>query len=112
MDNTPEVDVFGDLPESSSAEQDKAAKDDPRELARFLAKTIDFSLAQILTFVTVFLLSFGYGIVFVGLMGWPFDESLLTGPIFMGVYLLLHAVLFVFAEAFCISVLAERPARR
>lgn len=111
MDKTPEIDVFGDLPESSSAAQDKAAKDDPREWARFLAKSIDFSLAQILTFAAVFLLSFGYGIIFVGLMGWPFDESLLTGPIFVVVYLFLHAILFVFAEAFCISVFGGTPGK-
>ena len=111
MDKTPEIDVFGDLPESSSAAQDKTTRDDPREWARFLAKTIDFSLAQILTFAAVFLLSFGYGIIFVGLMGWPYDESLLTGPVFVVVYLFLHAILFVFAEAFCISVFGGTPGK-
>lgn len=44
-------------------------------------------------------------------MGWPFDESLLTGPIFIPVYLFLHAILFVLAEAFCISVFGGTPGK-
>ena len=111
MDKTPEIEVFGDLPETYERASENAGTDDPREWARFLAKSIDFSLSQILTIAALILVSFGYGILFVGLLGWPYDESFFESPLFFGLYLLGHTIIFVLAEAFCISVFGGTPGK-
>ena len=110
MSTSPDIDVFGEAPEGERPRIDLAAEHKPRIWARFLAKWIDFYLCLIPSFAIMMGLIFIYGFV-ATLLAWPMDEAFFDGYIFVGVFLVLHALTFTVLEAFCVSQLGNTPGR-
>ena len=110
MSISPDIDVFGEAPEGERPRIDLTAEHKPRIWARFLAKWIDFYLCLIPSFAIMMGLIFVYGFVAV-LLGWPVDESIFDGYIFVGVFLVFHALVFTVLEAFCVSQMGNTPGK-
>ena len=110
MSTSPDIDVFGEAPEGERPRIDLAAEHKPRIWARFLAKWIDFYLCLIPSFAIMMGFIFVCGFVAV-LLGWPLDESIFDGYIFVGVFLVFHALVFTVLEAFCISQMGNTPGK-
>ncbi len=110
MSTSPDIDVFGEAPEGVRPRIDLSAEHKPRIWARFLAKWIDFYLCLIPSFAIMMGLIFIYGFV-ATLLAWPMDEAFFDGYIFVGVFLVLHALTFTVLEAFCVSQLGNTPGK-
>ena len=110
MSMSPDIDVFGEAPEGEHPRIDLTAEHKPRIWARFLAKWIDFYLCLIPSFVIMMGLIFLYSFV-ATLLAWPVDETIFDGYIFVGVFLMFHALTFTVLEAFCVSQFGNTPGK-
>ena len=110
MSTSPDIDVFGEAPGGERPRIDLAAEHKPRIWARFLAKWIDFYLCLIPSFVIMMGLIFLYSFV-ATLLAWPVDETIFDGYIFVGVFLVFHALTFTVLEAFCVSQFGNTPGK-
>jgi len=110
MSMSPDIDVFGEAPEGEHPRIDLTAEHKPRIWARFLAKWIDFYLCLIPSFVIMMGFIFLYSFV-ATLLAWPVDETIFDGYIFVGVFLMFHALTFTALEAFCISQFGTTPGK-
>ena len=110
MSMSPDIDVFGEAPEGEHPRIDLTAEHKPRIWARFLAKWIDFYLCLIPSFVIMMGLIFLYSFV-ATLLAWPVDETIFDGYIFVGVFLVFHALTFTVLEAFCVSQFGNTPGK-
>ncbi|MEP0313186.1 RDD family protein [Hyphomonas sp.] len=69
-----------------------------------------FYICLIPSFVIMMGLIFLYSFV-ATLLAWPVDETIFDGYIFVGVFLMFHALTFTVLEAFCVSQFGNTPGK-